>query len=333
MRKEPIGLKYPTRVSINITRQCNLHCKLCLSSSGKSDSGELTTEELFDLIDQMKKVDKPLLAIGGGEPLIRKDIFQVIAYARMNGIPVSIVTNSLLVTEQTAELLESLDLYTITVSIDGLEKNHDLVRGKGNFKRAIEKIKILRKYCKTTKLAMRVTVNTCNLKDCKKLIKLAETLSFDTIRLTPALPLGRAKENQNLLISQEQYIQFLKDCHGVKSKIQVLLPDQSNKDPEMIRQGEFGCHCGKETCWITQTGELYPCIFFGKHYVAGNIRDESFLSLWKKAKEMVRLCGNDTCNTCGNYKNCRGGCRSRALWLYNDINAIDPYCPLKKNKL
>jgi radical SAM protein with 4Fe4S-binding SPASM domain len=143
--------------------------------------------------------------------------------------------------------------------------------------------------------------------------------------------MGRVMDNEYLLINQEQYLQFLKDCHKVKAKIEIILPDKK-VDSEMLRPGEFGCHCGREICWITQNGEVYPCIFFGDKYSVGNIRKERFIDLWKKSKEMVRFKGNDHCNDCENYKNCRGGCRSRALWQYKDINAIDPYCPLSKNK-
>jgi radical SAM protein with 4Fe4S-binding SPASM domain len=329
---QKIGLKYPTRVSINITRKCNLRCPHCFSSSGLPDESELTTKELFNLIDQLKENGKPTLAIGGGEPLIREDIFEVLAYAKKQGVPASMVTNSLLLTKEKAQKLNSLNLVSITVSIDGLEKNHDFMRGEGNFKKAIKNIKLLRKYINTAELAMRVTVNTKNIGECKKLIKLAESLKLDNIRLTPVLPVGRAKEHLDLLITQEQYLKFLKDCRSVKAKIQIVLPD-NNSNLSNIREGEFGCHCGREICWITQTGDLYPCIFYEEGYIAGNIRNESFANLWEKSKELVRFCGNEYCNNCSNYKNCRGGCRARALWIYNDINAIDPYCPLKKNKL
>ncbi len=325
------GLKYPRRISINITRKCNLRCSHCLSSSGLSDKNELTTKELFNLLDQLRDFGKPILAIGGGEPLIREDIFKILAYAQKQKIPASIVTNALLLTKEKAEKLNSLNLDLITVSIDGLEKNHDFMRGTGNFLKAIESVKLLKKYIITAKVAIRVTVNTKNINECKKLIQLAESLKVDNIRLTPMLPMGRAKECLDLLITQEQYREFLKDCHSVKTKIKVILPD-NNPSLCDIKKGEFGCHCGKEACWITQTGDLYPCIFLGEGYKVGNIREEKISVLWERSKEMVRLCGNDHCNNCLNYKNCRGGCRARALWAYNDINAIDPYCPINKNK-
>jgi len=329
--KKQSSLTSPLRISINISKKCNLRCKHCLSNSGNNDQDELIKEDLFKLIDQMRNAGCFFLAIGGGEPLLRNDLFELIKYARKNFIAISIITNGLLINKEVAEELNKLKINTITVSIDGLEKNHDQIRGKGNFKKTIKNIKILKKYCKTARIAMRVTVNSLNSNECKNLIRLAENLSLDLIRFTPILLLGRAKENQNLLLNQDEYINFIRNTQNIKSRIKVILPNNRIDKNRFIYSEEFGCHCGKEVCWITQSGDLYPCIFFGDDYIAGNIKNEDLLDLWAKAKNMVKLCGNEMCNNCADYKNCRGGCRSRALWKYNNINAVDPFCLLKNN--
>lgn len=331
--KKSDGLSAPLRVSLNITKKCNLRCKHCFSNSGSPDSNELTTKELFNLIDQMKDAGTFFLAIGGGELLSRDDLFQVIKYARENFIAVSIVTNGLLINKEIAKKFDALNLNTITVSFDGLEKSHDQLRGKGSFRKTINKIKILRKYCQTAIFATRVTVNSVNINEYKGLIRLAERLSLNLIRFTPILLLGRAKDNQDLLINQNEYIRFLENIQNIKAKIKLEFPTKKEERKWFAPPEEFGCHCGKEVCWITQSGNFYSCIFFGDNSAVGNIRNESFLDLWTKAKNMVRLCGNETCNNCPEFKKCRGGCRARALLKYKDVNAIDPFCPLKKNKL
>ena len=331
--KNSDGLSAPLRVSLNITRKCNLKCQHCFSDSGNSDPNELTTQELFSLINQMKNAGTFFLALGGGEPLARDDLFKVIKYARENFIAVSIVTNSLLVDKEIAKKLSELNLKAIIISIDGLEKNHDKIRGKGNFKKAINKIKILRKCCPITKLAMRVILNSLNINEHRELIKLAKSLSLNLIRFTPMLLLGRATNHQDLLVNQEEYIRFLENIQNVKSKITLEFPGKNDERKWFTPPKEFGCHCGKEVCWITQSGDFYPCIFFGDNFIAGNIRNESFLDLWTKSKNMVKLCGDEICNNCPNFLKCRGGCRARALSKYKDINAVDPLCPLKRNKL
>ena len=329
--KKSSGLSSPLRISLNITRKCNLSCRGCFVDAGNPDPNELTTKELFNLIDQMKDAGTFSLVIGGGEPLTRDDLFQVIKYARENFIAVSIVTNGLLINKEIAKKLNKMDLAKISVSIDGLEKNHNYNRGEGTFKKTIDKIKILRKYCQTAILAMRVSINSLNINEYKELIKLAEELSLDLIRFTPILLLGRAKENQDLLISQEEYFRFLKNIQNIKTKIKLDLPGKEERK-WFAPPNEFGCHCGKEVCWITQSGDIYPCIFFGDNYVVGNIRNERFLDIWVKSKDRVELSGNEICNNCSNFKKCRGGCRARALSKYKDINAVDPFCPLKRNK-
>jgi radical SAM protein with 4Fe4S-binding SPASM domain len=324
------GLSSPLKISLNISKKCNLRCRHCLSSAGKCEPNELTTGEYFKLIDQMREAGTFFITIGGGEPLLRSDLLEVIKYARENFISVSIVTNGTFVTREMAENLNALNLDSITVSLDGLEKNHNYIRGKGSFEKALRGINLLKEYCQSTKLAIRMTVNSRNIGECSEVITLAENLSVDIIRLTPILLLGRAKNNQHLLLSQDDYIRFLEDTQKIKSKIRIQLPNQGDDKKLFVTPEDFGCHCGKEACWITQTGDFYPCIFFGEEFKSGNLREETFLDLWDKSKKMVKLCGNDTCKQCADYKKCRGGCRARALWDRGDINAIDSLCPLKK---
>jgi radical SAM protein with 4Fe4S-binding SPASM domain len=331
--KQSDGLSAPLRVFLSITDKCNLKCKHCFADSGNFNLNELTTEELFELIDQMKDAGTFFLSIAGGEPLLRDDLFQIIKYARENFIAVSISTNGLLINKEIAKKFNELNLNTISVSIDGLEITHDHIRGNGNFRKTIEKIKILRRYCKTATLAIRTTINSLNINEYKELIKLAEKLSLDSIRFNPIHLLGRANVYKYLLVDQDEYINFLKDVQEVKTKIKVELPKIDNKKYWFVYLEGFGCHGGKETCCITSSGDLSPCIFLGDNFVVGNIKNEKFLNLWVKAKNIVKLSGNKICNNCSEYKNCRGGCRARALVEYKDINAIDPFCALKKNKL
>ncbi len=323
--------RFPSRVSINITRRCNLRCDHCLSSSGHADTNELTTAELLDLIDQLSCAGKPTLAIGGGEPLTRRDLFTILAHAQHRGVTISLVTNGTFVNDRVAKRLNDFGLVSITVSLDGLKQNHERIRGVGNFDKGIRAITTLRTLVETTKLCIRVTVNTLNINECPDLIRLAEQLGVDLIRLTPVLPLGRALEHSDLLLSQAEYLRFLADCHAVTTSIKVVLPDDP-PNPDTFVPGQIGNHCGREICWITQTGDVFPCIFFGDKYVAGNIRDTSFLELWHRCQEMSQYRSNEYCLNCSILKDCRGGCRCRALSQYGDINAVDPFCPLGKNK-
>ncbi len=320
--------KMPTRISLNITKKCNLKCRHCFSYSEEDKEKELTTEELYSLIDQMEEMGCNYIAIGGGEPLMREDLFDILEYAHKKHVQVSIVTNCLLMDKEKVEKLNKLEVKKIKVSLDGMEENHDKVRGEGVFKKTIEKIRLLRTYFEGD-IQIGFTVNSENIEDCKNIIKLAEELKADSVRLAPILPFGRALENKDLLLSQDQFLHFIKKTKEIDSVIEVDLPDKKRTTRE--NEG-FGCHCGKEICWILANGDFYSCIFLGEQFKLGNIKRSNLRELWEKSKEVSAFSGNEICNNCLRYKECGGGCRARALYTYNDVNAIDPFCLLKKNE-
>lgn len=322
----------PLRVFIDITYLCNLRCKHCFTDSKNRKNDELTTQEIFSLLDQMHHVGSFLLSIAGGEPLLRKDLFEIIAYAKKQFIDVSMTTNALRITEDMAKKLHDLQLRTITVSIDGIEKNHDSIRGSGKFHQAIENIKLLRKHCKTAKISIKNTVNSQNLSDYQEIIKLSEDLSLDSVKFNPIRLFGRTENNRHLLITQRQYVRFLRDVQKIKTSIPVSIPKTplDNRPYDFIPIG-FGCTGGKETCNISPTGKFSACAFLGNDFVVGNIKTSPFINLWKKTNASTNYCGNETCKSCPKYMSCRGGCRSRALFQRGDINAVDPLCPLEKS--
>lgn len=325
-------LTSPMKVSLNFTKECNLRCRHCLNSSeGMRDLDELVLSDYVSLFRQMKQAGSFFITFGGGEPLMRNDFFEVISCAMANDIAVSLVTNGLLVDDNKARMMKNLNLDTITVSIDGVRDNHEYIRGSDTYEKVINGIKILRKYCNNAKIAIRATINSRNINDYRELVRLAEGLDVDIIRFTPILFLGRAKDNMDLFIKQSDYLLFLEGIRNLKSKVEIIIPTIINDKKWFINADNFGCHCGKEACWIDQCGNFYPCIFFGDDYCAGNLKRDSFIDLWYKSVNMVKLSGNEECKNCLMYKQCRGGCRARALWHANDINAVDPLCPLNKN--
>jgi len=327
-------LSAPLRVFIDITRACNLRCAHCFTDSGAIDgknSGELTKQEIENLLDQMKEAGTFLLSIAGGEPLLRKDIASIITYAKKCHIDVSLTTNGTKITPLIAQSLNDLHLRTITVSIDGIENTHDQMRGAGNFHRAIEGVRLLKRYCQTALISIKTTVNSENMSEAAALIRLAEELQVNSIKFNPVRPFGRACDHPELFINRDQYVDFLKNVQNVKSSVEVGLPKtpMDQREYEFIPLG-FGCTGGKETCNITASGDFSACAFLGPQYVVGNIRSQSFLKLWELTNQSVRYVGNATCQSCEQYNQCRGGCRNRAIYEYGNRDAIDPLCVLKK---
>jgi radical SAM protein with 4Fe4S-binding SPASM domain len=323
------SISAPLKISMNITKGCNLRCKQCFSNSGEIQAKELTTEDMYTLFDNMQKYGTYFIAIGGGEPLTRKDLLDILEYGKKKQLAISIVSNGLLLTKELIQELNKMDLDTFWVSLDGLEENHEYLRGKGTFKRAIEAIKLLKQEF-NSKIAIRLSLSKRNINEWKDVLKIAEDLGVDLIRYTPLLSFGRAK-NEDLMISQDQYISFLKEIENIESSINVVHPNVTNSSKFWVNPEEFGCHCGKEAIWIDEVGNCSPCIFFGEDFNVGNITQEDYIDLWKKCKDISKYEGNDTCRQCGNYKRCRGGCRARVLDQNGNWNGVDPLCPLRKN--
>lgn len=215
------------------------------------------------------------------------------------------------------------------ISFEGAKKNHEMLRGKGTYDKAIETLQLIKKYYKG-KTAIRMSINKYNIGDMKEILRIAEKYNVDLIRFTPLLEFGRA-EGRDLVINQNQYIEFLKLVKQLKSNTtEIIYPNMPN-EKIWIGSNGFGCHCGKEAIWITETGDVYPCIFWGDKYKIGNIKENAYSDLWTRSIISSKIETNNVCDSCSNYKLCRAGCRARSLFRYNDLKHVDPLCPLRKN--
>lgn len=321
-------LSAPLKISMNLTKKCNLRCIQCFSSSGVIKEPELTTGDLFKLFDDMLQNGTFYICLGGGEPFTRKDIFDILRYGKDKQLAVSVVSNGLLLTRDVIEKLNDLDLDYLWISFEGLKENHERLRGTGTFDKTLEKLQLLKDYYKG-RTALRMSINKYNIGEIESLVKIAEEYSIDLIRFTPLLSFGRAKD-KDLTISQKQYIEFLQCVHNIKTdKVKVVYPNmQSNK--LWVGTNGFGCHCGKEAIWIDEKGTVSPCIFWGEKFNVGNIKDSSYMELWNKCLDSSKIEGNSVCLNCKNYKVCRGGCRARSLFEFGNLDEVDPLCPLKK---
>lgn len=322
------NISSPLKISMNLTKSCNLRCKQCFSDSGEIKAPELTTEEMYKLFDNMRNNGTFFICIGGGEPFMRKDLLDILEYGKNKQLAISIVSNGLLLTKELIHELNQKELDTLWISLDGLESNHDYLRGTGTFEKAVESIKLLKKEF-NSKIAIRISLSKRNISEYLELIKLAEELDVDILRFTPILSFGRAR-NEDLLITQDQYISFLNNIKTIESKVNIIYPNMPSSK-FWINTEDFGCHCGKEAVWIDELGNYSPCIFFGDEYIVGNIKEDDYIDLWKKSISISKYEGNAICRSCNNYNSCRGGCRARVLNETGNWNGVDTLCPLKKN--
>ncbi len=323
------SISAPLKISMNLTKKCNLRCIQCFSDSGNLKDKELTTKDMYNLFDSMVENGTFFICLGGGEPFTRTDLFDILEYGKEKQLAVSIVTNGLLLTKEIIERLNNLDVDYLWVSFEGMKDNHEKLRGKGTFDKTIAALQLLKKYYKG-RTALRMSINKYNIDEVDDLLKIAEKYDIDLVRYTPLLSFGRAV-GKDLTINQDEYIRFLDNMKKIKSnKIEIVYPNMPN-NKFWIGTNGFGCHCGKEAVWIDEIGNYSPCIFWGSDFNIGNIKNDDYSELWKKSLQVSNIKGNEICKKCSNYKVCRGGCRARVLFELGNLDDVDPLCPLKRN--
>ena len=344
----------PRLVSWNTTFRCNLRCPHCYLDAGKEErGGELTTEEGKRLIDQIAEVSSPLLIFSGGEPLLRKDIFDLARYATDKGLKTALGTNGTLITEPIAERLLSSGVKVVAVSIDSsLPGRHDGFRGvQGSWKRAMQGIEVCTQH--GIDIQVNTTVTPQNYQEIDAILALAENLGARSFHLFFLVPTGRGVNVRD--ISGEQYehlIEGLLDTLTTRSSSLMVRPVcapqflriATRKGMDRRRWGR-GCIAGLTYCRVDPTGEVTPCPYLPLS--VGNIRQTSFGDLWSHApafnvlRDRANLKGK--CGRC-EYREVCGGCRARAYGMtgpssgsgcgelprsveHGDFLAEEPWCP------
>jgi len=203
----------PFLIVWNFTKQCNLRCKHCYENAGlKPESDELTTEEAKQAIDEFEEAGVVALSFSGGEPLMRKDFFEVAKYAAEREFYVSVASNGTLITEKAAQKMKDAGVQYVEVSLDGFEKTHDEFRGiPGAWKRAVEGIKNSVKVGLDTGVA--TTATHYNLKEIPKLVEFVEKdLHAKRFIVFNFIPVNRGRDivDQDLTPKErEELLEFL----------------------------------------------------------------------------------------------------------------------------
>lgn len=178
---------YPSVIVFYATVRCNLSCPMCVDEKLKKRTDELSFVEIKKIIDQIAFF-RPLFYITGGECLLRKDIGEIIRYAKKKGLICSLTTNGTLLTGAKAKQLVESGLDRISVSIDGPKGIHDQIRGKGSFKKTIRGVHLLQQLKKGKKqvlpsVKMAAVVTGLNISRLEEIIKIAETLEIPEVVL------------------------------------------------------------------------------------------------------------------------------------------------------
>ena len=347
LRQEPAlpsgCLSAPLSIIWEITHACNLGCLHCLSSCGTEAPGELSTEEARSLIDQLAQLHVFSITMGGGEPLVRKDVFGLIAYATDKNLAVRLSTNGYAVTHETLQRLAGLNVFSAQVSVDGLRDTHDRLRNhSGAFDRAINALELFAEAGYLT--FMTVTASALNMHHIPELVDLAVSLGVSTFKVAPYVPLGRAIANASTLrISHADIKQLALAMREKERRLGDQICFQTDGlspwlfDPEPAQASPSsecgpGCSAGVSQVVVSYDGQVYPCPYI-RDRSAGNVNRTHLGDIWRNEtyfaplRNMTRSKVGGKCRDCAYYPlHCSGGCRGAALAVYGDLYAEDPNC-------
>lgn len=335
----PEGSQYlsaPTTVYLQLTRYCNLACKHCWAEAGPARPRELTILDIRKIIDDMAMMGCFKLRLGGGEPLGRGDVFDVISHANSRGMKVSIATNATMATRAVAAKLGELAIDEIKISMDaGSEKSYDYLRGDRAYRKAMRGIKNLQELSKAP-IYFHAVLQRDNLTEIPALVKQAERFEIPRIVFDIVAPVGRAKENPKMLLTIDEANNALDLARRIgetsRCKVEIVSKVPPPFSKKRVFEG-FGSECGQLHCHINSEGLVGGSGFLGTVLGAGNIREKPLKEIWHQGhglKVLRNNPGNNTCKKCDYFKSCRGGDRSRAYVTSGTLTDPDPLCLIAK---
>jgi radical SAM enzyme (rSAM/lipoprotein system) len=296
-------------------------------------------EDFLHAIRPLKKQyprDSITIAIMGGEPLVRKDLAECGKKLREEGFRWGIVTNGYAYDDAMHAKLISAGMGSITVSLDGLEQNHNWLRNNHNsFERAVKALELIISYPR-----LNYDVVTCvHQKNLAELPALKEFLISRKIkkwRIFTIAPIGRAAENPELLLTNEQTRQlmnFITESRQNDKRIDVYFSCESyvGHYERKVRNNYFFCHAGINIGSVLIDGSISACPNINRSFVQGNIYNDNLLEVWENHYNVMRnrnWCKTGICKTCKSFKHCNGG----AMHLWNENQDCIMSCVAQKLK-
>ncbi len=325
------GLDAPICLTWEITYACNLQCVHCLSSSGTRDPRELSTDQAKAVLDELRDLQVFYINIGGGEPMIRKDFFEILEHAEANDIGVKFSTNGTYISAENARRLAAMNYLDIQISLDGVDAlTNDAVRGKGSYATAIAAMNHLRE-ANFGQFKISVVVTRHNVDQLDAFKALADSYGAQ-LRITRLRPSGRGADTWDELHptqqQQRQIYEWLMN-HGEN----VLTGDS------FFHLNAFGeslpglnlCGAGRVVCLIDPIGDVYACPFvIHDQFKAGSLlNDGGFTKVWKESDLFLSLREPESegaCSACGSYDACQGGCMAAKFFTGIPLDGPDPEC-------
>ena len=347
----------------NLIRRCNLTCKHCYSISADKDfPGELSTQEIYGVMDDLKRFCVPVLILSGGEPLLRPDIFDIAQRAKSLGFYVGLSSNGTLIDETNIRRIAETDFNYVGVSLDGIRETHDRFRRMdGAFEKSLAGIRLCRDA--GLKIGVRFTMTQDNAHDLLGLLKLVEDEGIDRFYFSHLNYAGRGNKNRkddahhqmtrqamDLLFDtcwdyqqrglNKEFTTGNNDADGVYFLHWVAkrFPDKAAHIRAKLAQWG-GNSSGVNVANIDNLGNVHPDTMWW-HHTLGNVRERPFSEIWMDTSDPImaglkakpRKVGG-RCGACAHFDICDGNTRVRAQQLTGDPWAEDPGCYLTDEEI
>ena len=347
----------------NLIRRCNLTCKHCYTTSADINfPGELTTPEIYSVMDELKDFKVPVLILSGGEPLLHPDIFDISRRAKDMGFYVALSSNGTLITKQNIGKIAEINYQYVGVSLDGIGATHDKFRQKqGSFDDSLVGIGLCREH--GIKAGIRFTLTQDNVHDFPAMLKLMDDEDIDKFYLSHLNYGGRGNKNRKddaaFKMTRDVMDQLFEKClqweqQGIEREIVTgnndadavyflhwvnkNYPEQAEHIKAKLQQWG-GNASGVNVANIDNLGNVHPDTFWW-HYSLGNVKDRSFADIWQDTSDPLMAGLKATprplkgrCGTCHYQSICNGNTRVRAQQVYQDPWQEDPGCYLNDTEV
>lgn len=314
----------PLHVHLEVIAACNLKCSHCFAGDLPRRDTPLSLQEIEALFEDMAKMGSYRISLTGGEPLLRKDIFEIIDLAIDYGLHPSLTTNGLLINEDIArEFGKRNHRMWLNVSLEGaISETNDTIRGTGVSDEVIQRASMLGTHAS---FALAFTLMRHNVHEVADYIQLAQTLGASTVIFRPLYPVGTAINFlDELMPTFEQYTEAMNLLTEINVSsdmgMNVFSPSQQCETQAVIHD-PHSCGAGHRICSISVSGDVNPCSFLGSGFVADNIRHRSLSEIWHSSGKFNEIRNHPG----GTDETFNGGCCARSLVMSGSANAPDPW--------
>lgn len=325
-----------------LTLKCTLNCVHCGSRAGKARPNELCLDECYRVADQLVSLGCKNLTLIGGEVFLFKGWEKLAAYLTDNGLVVNIVTNGYILGELEIDKIRQAGLFNVGISMDGMETNHNQIRGRGDaFQRLKNSLDLLRQHGIATGVI--TTLMQSNFNDLEAMYTFLIKRGVQVWQLQLASPMGNLADQEDVTLSPlqvKQVIEFIRGKSREREMI-VLAADSIGyfDDNETYIRGNSspicywgGCSAGISSVFIDSIGNVKGCgALYDDIFIEGNLRERSLGEIWNDPGGFAynrkfspdQLTGR--CKGCGAGDLCRGGCRSSNYFTTGSLFS-NAYC-------